>query len=69
MKWMLLIVFIFVAGQAFSAPKFEKVHKLSYSQKEITQAIVIMKPLSQKKLAPLYKDFHFIPQMMIASRK
>lgn len=69
MKWMLLVVFIFVAGQAFSAPQFEKVHKLSYTQKEMTQTIVIMKPLSQKKLAPLYKDFHFIPKMMIAARK
>ena len=68
MKWVLLIVFTFISGQAFSEVEFEKVHQLAFDS-QIEEAIVIMKPLEQKRLAPLYTEFHVLQDRTIAAKK
>lgn len=67
MKWMVLIVFMLIAGQAFGDTKFEAVHHLSFTP-AIKETLVVMKPLSQKRLLPLYKGIQTFPKVMIAAR-
>lgn len=68
MKWILLISFMFVCGQAFSAVEFEKVHELSY-QTDVQTSLIRMRPLKRQKLLPRYKAFYYFPKTMVALRK
>jgi len=74
MKWLLLMVFMFVSGQAFSSTEFEPVHQLAFTNSQIREIMVIMKPMRQKRLVPLYKDIRLLPRIvgpraMLAARK
>lgn len=69
MKWILLMIFTFISGQAFSSEvKFEKVHRLSFDTK-IKETLVIMRPIKGQRLVPLYSEFRLIEGRSIAAKK
>lgn len=69
MKWIMLMIFTFISGQAFSSDvKFEKVHQLSFDT-QIKETLVIMKPVESKRLMPLYSEIRLLPGRTIAAKK